>query len=49
MRTYTGDKPYKCGMCGKEFSVGCKLKMHMRTHLLMMNLINVIHVIKRFV
>jgi uncharacterized Zn-finger protein len=29
---YTGDKPYKCDICGKGFSVNGNLQTHIRTH-----------------
>jgi uncharacterized Zn-finger protein len=32
MRTHTGDKLYKCTICGKGFSVNGSLQAHIRTH-----------------
>lgn len=32
MRTHTGEKPYKCGMCALKLTTTGNLKVHMRTH-----------------
>ena len=32
MRGHTGEMPYKCTICNKEFAVKERLRLHSRTH-----------------
>jgi uncharacterized Zn-finger protein len=32
IKTHSGDKPYKCHICGRGFSVKSYLQNHIRTH-----------------